>query len=65
MNVENKADNSAEKLGGKVKEGLGKLTGDKHMESEGKTQSAKADIASKIEDVKDGVKGAIDGLTGN
>lgn len=55
----------ADQLSGSVKEGLGKLTGDKRTESEGKTEKASGNIKEKVADAKDSVKGAIDGLKNN
>jgi uncharacterized protein YjbJ (UPF0337 family) len=64
MSADEKFENTADKLGGKAKEGLGKLTGDKEAESEGKVQQARAGLEDKVQDVKDSVKGALNGLTG-
>lgn len=59
---EEKFDAKVDQLSGSVKEGLGKMTGDKRTESEGKTEKASGDIKEKIADAKDTVKGALDGL---
>jgi uncharacterized protein YjbJ (UPF0337 family) len=64
MSADEKFENAADKLGGQAKEGLGKLTGDKESETEGKVQQARAGLEDKAQDVKDSVKGAISGLTG-
>jgi uncharacterized protein YjbJ (UPF0337 family) len=64
MSADEKFENTADKLGGKAKEGLGKVTGDKEAESEGKVQQARAGLEDKVQDVKDSVKGALNGLTG-
>ncbi|PWH06645.1 CsbD family protein [Brachybacterium endophyticum] len=64
MSADEKFENKADKLGGQAKEGLGKLTGDKEAESEGKAQQTRAGFQEKAQDVKDSVKGAISGLTG-
>lgn len=64
MSAEDKFENTADKLGGKAKEGLGKVTGDKEAQSEGKVQQARAGLEDKAQDVKDSVKGALNGLTG-
>ncbi|MCG7309743.1 CsbD family protein [Brachybacterium halotolerans subsp. kimchii] len=64
MSADEKFENTADQLGGKAKEGLGKLTGDKEAESEGKVQQARAGLEDKVQDVKDSVKGALNGLTG-
>lgn len=65
MSAEDKFENTTDKVGGKIQEGAGKLTGDKETEARGKTQADKADLKNKIENVKDTVKGAVDGLLGN
>ncbi|EWS80838.1 CsbD family protein [Brachybacterium phenoliresistens] len=62
MSTDDKFENSAEKLGGQAKEGLGKLTGDKEVEAEGKVQQAGAEVKQKIEDAKDTARGALRGL---
>lgn len=40
-------------LGGKIKEGLGKLTGDRSLESEGHMDQAKGKAQKALGDVKD------------
>lgn len=45
--------NSAEKLGGKVKEGFGKLTDNEKLEAEGQGDQVKADAKQAGENVKD------------
>lgn len=57
------------KAKGAVKEGLGKLVGDKHLEKEGATEKAAAklkdvvgDVKDVVEDVKGAVEGTIDGI---
>ena len=47
---------------GSVKENVGKLTGDKKMESEGAVEKTTAKVKDVAEDVKDAVEGALDGL---
>lgn len=64
MSTDEKFENSKDKLGGQAKEGLGKLTGDKETESEGQAQQGKADVKDKLQDARDSVKGAVDGLLG-
>ncbi|MFU2203193.1 CsbD family protein [Streptococcus pluranimalium] len=59
---EEKFNAKAEQVSGSVKEGLGKLTGDKRTESEGKTEKASGSVKEILADAKDAVKGAIDGL---
>lgn len=45
--------NNAEKLVGKAKEGLGKLTDNEKLEAEGKAEQAKASAKQDGENVKD------------
>ena len=47
---------------GAVKENVGKLTGDKKMESEGAVEKTTAKVKDVAKDVKDAVDGALDGL---
>ncbi|MGP9538052.1 CsbD family protein [Brachybacterium sp. AOP43-C2-M15] len=65
MSTDEKFENTKDKLGGQAKEGLGKVTGDKQTEAEGRTQQGKADAKDKLQDARDSVKGAVDGLLGN
>jgi uncharacterized protein YjbJ (UPF0337 family) len=51
-----KANNKIEELGGKAKEAVGKLTGDKSTENEGKGDQAKSDLKGAGEKVKDAFK---------
>jgi len=45
---------------GNVKEGAGKLTGDKRLETEGKIDKAKGAAHKVAGDVKDGIRNAMD-----
>ena len=56
MSSEDKVKNTAETAKGKVKEGLGKVTGDKSLQAEGHGDQAKADLKNAGEKVKDAVK---------
>lgn len=56
MGADDKASNKIDDLGGKAKEGLGKLTGDKSTENEGKMDQAKSSIKDAVENVKDAFK---------
>jgi uncharacterized protein YjbJ (UPF0337 family) len=56
MGADEKAQNKAEKLGGKVQEGLGKATGDREMEAEGQRDQSKADLKDAGENIKDAFK---------
>ena len=56
MSTEDKANNKVEELGGKLKEGVGKATGDQSLESEGKVDQAKGNLKQAGEKVKDAFK---------
>ncbi|WP_263309894.1 CsbD family protein [Brachybacterium atlanticum] len=64
MSTDEKFENAKDKLGGQAKEGLGKLTGDRATEAEGQAQQGRADVKDKLQDARDTVKGAVDGLLG-
>ncbi|HRK95688.1 MAG TPA: CsbD family protein [Rhodospirillales bacterium] len=51
-----------DKAKGAVKEGVGKMTGDKRTESEGKTDRTKGEAKDAAHDVKEGAKGVGDSL---
>ncbi len=52
-----RVEGSATNLGGKVKEGLGKLTGDSKTESEGKKDQVKGKVQNTVGGIKDTLKG--------
>jgi uncharacterized protein YjbJ (UPF0337 family) len=56
MSFDDKADNKAEELGGKVKEGVGKATDDERLEAEGKADQTGANLKQAGEKVKDAFK---------
>ena len=56
MGVDDKAANTGQDLGGKVKEAAGKVTGDRDLEAEGKGDQAAASVKQAGEKVKDAVK---------
>ena len=58
MSLEQKIDQAK----GSVKENVGKLTGDKKLESEGAVEKTTAKVKDIAEDVKGAVEGALDGL---
>ena len=58
MSLEQKIDQAK----GSVKENVGKLTGDKKLESEGAVEKTTAKVKDVVDDVKDAVEGALDGL---
>jgi len=53
MGGDDKIQNKAEALGGKVKEGVGRATDDEELEAQGRADQAKADIKQAGEKVKD------------
>ena len=53
MSAVDKAKNKLEELGGKAKEAIGKITGDKSTENEGKGDQVKANLKDAGEKVKD------------
>jgi uncharacterized protein YjbJ (UPF0337 family) len=56
MAFDDKVDNKAEELGGKVKEGVGKATDDESLEAEGKNDQRGSKVKQAVEDVKDAFK---------
>jgi uncharacterized protein YjbJ (UPF0337 family) len=56
MSTNDKMKNKIDDAAGKGKETLGRVTGDKSTENEGKTDQAKADLKQAGEKVKDAVK---------
>lgn len=51
-----------EKNAGKVKETVGKVTGDDRLESEGRTQRSKEETKEKVSSAKDKAKGVVQGI---
>lgn len=58
MSLENKFD----EIKGSVKEGLGKLTGDKTLEGEGLAEQVVSKVKEAAEGAKDAVEGAINSV---
>jgi len=58
MSLESKFD----EIKGSVKEGLGKLTGDKSLEGEGLAEQVVSKVKEAAEDAKDAVEGVIDSV---
>ncbi|GIF78480.1 CsbD family protein [Asanoa siamensis] len=56
MGLDDKIDNKAEELAGKVKKGVGKATGDEELETEGRVDKAKANVKQAGEKIKDAFK---------
>ena len=62
MSASDDIKNSAEKLAGKVKEGVGKATDNERLEAEGQADQTKASAKQAGENVKDAAKNAGDSL---
>jgi uncharacterized protein YjbJ (UPF0337 family) len=56
MSAQDKAKNTAEKAAGKVKEYIGKITGNESAQAEGRTDQAAGDLKNAGEKVKDAFK---------
>jgi uncharacterized protein YjbJ (UPF0337 family) len=56
MGLDDKIENTAERLGGQSKEAAGKATDNERLEAEGKTDQSKADLKDAGEKVKDAFK---------
>ncbi|WP_433789013.1 CsbD family protein [Actinoplanes sp. CA-252034] len=53
MAFDDKVDNKAEEIGGKVKEGVGKATDDQSLEAEGKADQKASNLKQAGEKIKD------------
>jgi uncharacterized protein YjbJ (UPF0337 family) len=53
---------AADKAKGTIKEGAGKLTGNRDLETEGKVDKAKGSVHNAAGDVKDAARNAADAL---
>jgi len=53
---------TADKIKGAVKEGVGKVTGDRRTEAEGKTDQVKGDMKNATDNVTESAKGVRDSL---
>ena len=56
MGLDDKAANTGQNLGGKVKEAAGKVTGNRDLEAEGKGDQASANVKQAGEKLKDAAK---------
>ena len=56
------AEEKLNQVAGSIKEGFGKLTSDKKLESEGATEQVVSKVKEVAEDAKDAVEGAIEGV---
>jgi uncharacterized protein YjbJ (UPF0337 family) len=55
---ENRVEGSAKNIGGKIKEGFGKLTGDSKTQAEGKMDQTEGKVQNTVGGIKDTVKDA-------
>ena len=58
MSLEDKIDQAK----GALKEGLGKVSGDKKIEKEGAAEKVTSKVKEVVEDVKDAIDGTIEGV---
>jgi uncharacterized protein YjbJ (UPF0337 family) len=65
MGTQDKASNKLQDVEGKVKETVGKATGDEDLENEGKTDQVMASVKDVGEKVKDAASEIKDAVTGN
>ncbi len=56
------ASGTVDKIKGNIKESAGKVTGDKRLETEGKTDQVKGDVKKATDNVSEAAKGARDSL---
>ena len=63
MGIGDKAKHQAEEAGAKIKQGVGKMTGNEEMEAEGHVDEAKADMKQAGDEVKDAGERAKDVFT--
>ncbi|MCW6652848.1 CsbD family protein [Aerococcaceae bacterium NML191292] len=56
-----KVESKLDQVSGKVKEVAGQVTGDKHLEAEGKSEGLLGKVKEVAADVKDAVAGAVEG----
>jgi uncharacterized protein YjbJ (UPF0337 family) len=56
MGTDDKIDNKAEELGGKLKEGVGRATGDEELQAQGEGDQAKSNLKQAGEKIKDAFK---------
>ena len=63
MGLDDKIRNQSEETGGKLKEGLGKVTDNERLEAEGRADQAEAGMKQAGEHVKDAAKDVKDGLS--
>jgi len=63
MSEQDRIEGTGDELKGKVKEGVGKLTGDDSKEAEGKLDQVKGNVKQGIADAKDKINDAVKKVT--
>lgn len=58
---EDRIDGALKNVGGKIKEGFGKLTGDTKIETEGKADQVEGKVQNTVGGAKDTVRDVVDG----
>ena len=56
------AEEKLNQVAGSIKEGFGKLTGDKKLETEGATEQVVSKVKEVAEDAKEAIEGAVSGV---
>ncbi len=56
MGMDDKIENKSEEVGGQVKEGVGRATGDERLEAEGKADQTSSNLKQAGEKIKDAFK---------
>jgi uncharacterized protein YjbJ (UPF0337 family) len=59
VSTEDKAKNKAQEIKGDIKEGAGRISGDRDLEAEGRVDQAAGNIKQAGEKTKDAVKGIL------
>jgi uncharacterized protein YjbJ (UPF0337 family) len=59
VSIEDKAKNKAQEIKGNIKEGAGRISGDRDLEAEGRVDEAAGNIKQAGEKTKDAVKGIV------
>lgn len=62
MSLEERAKATAKNIEGKVQDAVGRVTGDREAQVEGKAKQVEAEARHAKEDVKDSVKRGVDGM---
>ncbi len=65
MGIGDKGEHKAEGLGGKVKEGLGNVTGDQDLAAEGQAEQSKANVKQAGDNVADALREASQAVKGD